>query len=208
MSREIALEGLDLSGKSTLAKQLADRLKARHVGEPFTESVHAVRVKEMITANYAPKVYEIMALIAQRVEAYQRVKGPYLSRGRDIVSDRCVISSMVYQSSEEADAATVLEMNESILKSYGYQVSPDILIFIDMDYETYMSRCETIGRDLDGKEKWLQTRSNFESQRQKYIDAIDTFKQRSVNTIVFTVPAGVTVEDVLDLVEPAQAVVA
>lgn len=200
MSREIAVEGLDLSGKSILAKQLAERLKARHVSEPFTESPHSAKVKEMIINNKAPKVYEIMALIAQRVEAYQRVKGPYLTRGRDVVSDRCVISSMVYQSSEEADQSKVLKMNEDILASYGFSVTPDILIFIDMDYDTYMKRCNNGSRELDNKEIWLQNQDNFNTQRQKYIDAIEIFNRGDRRTIVFKVPAGITAEETLELI--------
>lgn len=207
MSFDIALEGLDLSGKSTLAKQLAYAFKARHVGEPFTETLHSKQVKEMITQNQAPKVYEIMALIAQRVEANQKVKHPYLSRGRDIISDRCVVSSMVYQSSEEADQATVLKMNESILNSYGYSAIPDILVFIDLDYETYMERCNNGTRVLDNKEIWLQNPTNFEAQRQKYLDAIELLSSGDRRTVIITIKPAAPVEEVIGLIKEAMTVI-
>lgn len=207
MSRDIALEGLDLAGKSTLANELATLIKARRVSEPFTETIHAAQVKEMIINNHAPKVYEIMALIAQRVEAYQRVKHPYLSRGRDIISDRCVVSSMVYQSSQEADQKAVLHMNETVLQSYGYSVYPDFLIFIDLDYDTYMSRCENTDRVLDNKEMWLQNPANFSAQRAKYLEALQLIKDKG-NTIVLTVAPGVTAEEVAELIAPVTETVA
>lgn len=200
MSCDIALEGLDLAGKSTLAGKLASILKARHVGEPFTETVHSRQVKEMITQNRTPKIYEIMALIAQRVEAYQRVKCPYLSRGRHIVSDRCVVSSMVYQASEEADQAAILKMNESILHSYGFTVTPDILVFIDLDYETYMSRCSNIDRELDNKEISLQDPENFADLRGKYLGAIELLRLHNEKLKVIFVNAGATPEEVVGLI--------
>lgn len=207
MSRDIALEAIDLAGKTTLANKLADLLKARRVSEPFTETLHSAQIKEMIINNHAPKVYEIMGLIAQRVEAYQKVKGPYLSRGRDVVSDRCVVSSMVYQSSSEADQKAVLHMNETILQSYGYSVYPDFLIFIDLDYDTYMDRCANMDRPLDNKEKWLQNPANFKAQRDKYLEAIQIIKDKG-KTLVFTVAPGVTAEEVLELVSPVTETVA
>ena len=196
----VVVEGLDLAGKSTLTAILGNHLKARLVSEPFTESASGKRVKEVICGNFAPTVYEIMILAGQRVEAFRKVTDQYLSHGRSVVSDRNVLSSMVYQSSPEESPLQVLQLNKSVLEAYGMSLAPDHLFLIDIDYDTYMERCSSRA-ELDGKETKLQNEEFFNRQREKYFTCLELFKKTYPETQVHVVKPGISAEEVLSLLE-------
>lgn len=203
----VVVEGLDLAGKSTLTAILGNHLKARLVSEPFTESVSGKRVKEIICGNFAPTVYEIMILAGQRVEAFRKVTDQYLSHGRSVVSDRNVLSSMVYQSSDQESPLQVLKLNKAVLETYGMSLAPDHLFLIDIDYDTYMERCSS-RTELDGKETKLQNKEFFSQQRNKYLKCLELFKSTYPETQVHIVKPGVSAEEVLGLLENAEEAVA
>ncbi|MBW3666007.1 MAG: dTMP kinase [Actinobacteria bacterium] len=142
MSRYLALEGGDGSGKTTVADALAGRLRARGdevvvVREPggtaLGEAVRELLLDSEILDDWA----EAFLFAAQRAELARRVVAPALSEGKWVISDRTYYSSIAYQGrarglGEEA----VRQINEIGLGD----VLPDQVFVLDVAPETAMPR--------------------------------------------------------------------
>jgi dTMP kinase len=94
----IAFEGGEGSGKSTQAGILAERLDAILTHEPGATRLGA-RLRELLldpNANIDPRA-EALLLAADRAQHVAEVIGPALVKGRVVVSDRYLYSSLAYQ---------------------------------------------------------------------------------------------------------------
>lgn len=167
------LEGLDFAGKSTLAKELAKALGWEMVNEPYTGNEHAAEVKRMNNANYLPKHYEMMMIIAGRLDCFREVIEEHRHTG--LISDRNVISSMVYQASERMPPSAVLHANQEILKAAGHYIYPSHVLFMDITHETFLERLENCNRPVDEKDLWLKDPKNWDDMRNKYLHSIEIF---------------------------------
>lgn len=104
VGKYIVLEGPDGSGKSTQASRLVQQLttfgcRAVHVREPGgTRLGEAVR-KVLLDHAHAgmSRRAELMLHMAARAELAEKVIRPALERNDIVVSDRCLMSSVVYQ---------------------------------------------------------------------------------------------------------------
>ena len=100
--RWIALEGPDGCGKSTQARLLAERLDATLVREPGGTPL-AEKVRELLLADDLPPMdvqTELLLMMAARRSLYDDVVRPSLEAARGtgiVVSDRSILSSLVYQ---------------------------------------------------------------------------------------------------------------
>ncbi len=102
--RFITLEGGEGVGKSTQARRLAERLRARGIevvstrepgGAPGAEDIRALLV-DGAPGRWVPMA-ETLLHMAARVEHVERVIRPALAAGRWVVCDRFVDSTRVYQ---------------------------------------------------------------------------------------------------------------
>jgi dTMP kinase len=94
----IAFEGGEGSGKSTQAGILAERLDAILTHEPGATRLGA-RLRELLldpNANIDPRA-EALLLAADRAQHVAEVIGPGLAKGRVVVTDRYLYSSLAYQ---------------------------------------------------------------------------------------------------------------
>lgn len=102
--RFIALDGPDGTGKSTQCRLLVDRLRA--AGVAVTAAVDpggtpvGVKLRELLLFGrdhaLSPRG-EAMLFMASRAELVHRVIRPALDRGDVVVSDRYLLSTVVYQ---------------------------------------------------------------------------------------------------------------
>lgn len=137
----VTFEGLDGSGKSTQAELLRGHLagKGREVvatrepgGTPLGE-----RIRELLLDGDAITPWAEAALFAAaRAELAERVIRPALARGADVVCDRYVDSSLVYQGiARGLGVERVLELNTAVS-----DLMPDRTIVLLLDPETAAGR--------------------------------------------------------------------
>jgi len=142
VSKYIALEGGDGSGKTTVADALTSRLRTRGddvvlVREPGGTPLGEV-VRELLLDSEALDDWaEAFLFAAQRAELARRVVAPALSEGKWVISDRTYYSSIAYQGrarglGEEA----VREINEVGLGG----VLPDHVFVLDVSPSTALPR--------------------------------------------------------------------
>ncbi len=145
----ICLEGIDGAGKSTQIKLLYDWLiesghEVELVVEP-TSSPVGVLIRKMLQNSRAtePDFQKTLGLLfaADRMILMDKIRDEE-SKGKIVISDRSFYSSMAYQSPSE----WIAEINKFVRK-------PDLVILLDLDVETAVSRCQ--GTDEFEKKAFL-----------------------------------------------------
>lgn len=142
VSRYIALEGGDGSGKSTVARALTDRLKAageevvivREPGGTFLgEAIRDLLLESETLDDWA----EVFLFAAQRAELAREVIDPALSAGKWVVSDRTYYSSIAYQ----GRARGLGEQEVRAINEQGLDGTiPDHVFVLDVDPGAALAR--------------------------------------------------------------------
>jgi dTMP kinase len=142
VSKYIALEGGDGSGKSTVAAALAAHLGAAGAevvvvrepgGTPLGEVVRGL----LLDSEHLDVWAEVFLFAAQRAELAREVLAPALHSGKWVVSDRTYYSSIAYQGRGRGlGEDEVREINEKGLDG----VVPDHVFVLDVDPETALGR--------------------------------------------------------------------
>jgi dTMP kinase len=159
VSKYIALEGGDGSGKSTVAEALGARIETaggevvivrEPGGTPMGEVVRALLLDSDILDDWA----EVFLFAAQRAELARGVVAPALDAGKWVISDRTYYSSIAYQGRGRGlGEDEVRAINERGLGG----VVPDHVFVLDVDPETALARqhnADRIGREgVDFQEK-------------------------------------------------------
>lgn len=172
----IVLEGMDLAGKSTLTKQLTERLKADsydilQVEEPAKSPDSLLTIRNLIIDNGICEEAKLYLAIAQRIELGDKVIVPALNQGKTVISDRCFISTAVYQGNGRIGLYSVIERNVKALKIFNTQMYPDKLIFVKIDHDTFLQRAGSRSV-LDDQETRLLNREYFERFVHRYENAL------------------------------------
>ena len=152
VSKYLALEGVDGSGKSTVADALADRLSGMGMatlvvrepgGTPLGEAIRELLLDSERLDDWA----EVFLFAAQRAELAREVIAPALSAGTWVISDRSYYSSIAYQGRARGlGEGRVREINETGLAG----TVPDHVFVIDVEPGLALSRQDRpdrIGRE-------------------------------------------------------------
>lgn len=172
----IVIEGIDFSGKSTLARMIAKEIDARLTMEPFCETEESKAFKAKLCSNTMTKDEEIQGYGLARIQTFKNVIVPCKEQGQHVISDRNFITSMVYQSNEEFRPSDIFNFNRKLLKSQGYEILPDLIIFIDITHDEFLARLEdgqTNGREVNAKDLMFKDYDVFQSYRSTYFRALD-----------------------------------
>ena len=157
----ICLEGIDGSGKSTQIELLMNwleecGLEVFRVFEP-TDSPTGRLIRDMLQNPNATKenFQKTLALLfaADRTILMDKI-GQAEEADKIVISDRCFYSSIVYQNGTK----WITEINKFAKK-------PDIVLLLDIDPETALSRCE--GKDS------FENRDFLVKIRQRYLELAD-----------------------------------
>lgn len=189
----IAFEGAEGCGKSTQAALLADRLDAVLTRETGGTSVGA-RLREILHDNsvedLAPRAEALMTA-ADRAQHVAEIVGPALERGRSVVSDRSLYSTLAYQGyGRELDVDEVRKLSRWATGDRW----PDVVVFLDPPDDVLAARMST--RDLD---RFEAAGDDF---HQRVIDGFRTMAAEEPDRWVTIRTVG-TIDDVSRAVESA-----
>lgn len=132
----ICIEGIDGAGKSLQVKLLSEKLKkcgykVIQIKEP-TDSEIGKLIRKLLRKEVNNALMTLL-FAADRIILSEKIK-KLLKKGYLVISDRCLWSSFVYQSIDIGED-WVEEVNK-------YALKPDITIFLDVDVDVAMKRCE------------------------------------------------------------------
>jgi dTMP kinase len=142
VSKYIALEGVDGSGKTTVGKALVERLAASGdeailVREPGGTSLGEAVRSLLLDSEALDDWAEVFLFAAQRAELAREVIAPALERGAWVVSDRTYYSSIAYQGRARGlGEEKVRTINETGLDG----VLPEHVFVIDVEPEVALAR--------------------------------------------------------------------
>jgi len=134
----VCIEGLDGCGKTTQAKLLVDKLSrsrdAFYTAEPTSGRIGKLIKKHCLHGEKrCSGVVEALLFAADRFEHVESVVLPALKKGKIVVSDRYVYSSLAYQGATGVDLGWIERINERAVR-------PDLAVFIDVEPETVVQR--------------------------------------------------------------------
>lgn len=142
VTKYIALEGVDGSGKSTVGRALVERLgdlgeEAILVREPGGTDVGEAVRRLLLDSDSLDHWAEVFLFAAQRAELAREVIAPALEKGNWVVSDRTYYSSIAYQGRARGlGEERVRSINETGLDG----VLPDHVFILDVEPDVALAR--------------------------------------------------------------------
>jgi dTMP kinase len=159
----ICVEGLDGCGKTTQTKLLVKRLKkigydALYTAEPSRGKI-GVFIKRYCLhgEKRVSTIIEALLFAADRFEHIEKEVSPALDKGKIVVSDRYVYSSLAYQGAAGLDLKWIETVNE-------HAIRPDLAIFVDVEPEAVVRRLKpkkSVMEDLETQYKVRDVYMNF-----------------------------------------------
>ena len=155
----ICLEGLDGCGKTTQAKLLAKRLRKDYhtiyTAEPSKGPIGKFVKKHCLhAANRGSIVTEALLFAADRVDHLESEVLPALEKGKTVISDRYIFSSLAYQGAAGLDLKWIEEVNK-------HAVRPDLALFIDVDPKTVIGRLKKKKSVMENLQTQLKVREVY-----------------------------------------------
>ncbi len=143
----IVIEGIDGSGKTTLAKRLYERLKEKGLPVIFTfeptNGPWGRKLRQGFMAAARPSPEDELALFMKDREQHVReVLLPALEQGKIIICDRYYFSTMAYQGARGLDPEEIRKTNET------FAPKPDLVILMVISPEEGIKRIKS-GRGED-----------------------------------------------------------
>ncbi len=177
----IAIEGIDGSGKSSLAKNLHQALLAQEYQVLLTKEPGATALGQQLRTlvqekkvPICPKA-EFLLFATDRAQHFQEVIIPNLAHGKIIISDRMADSSLVYQGfGRGLDKHTIAMVSAWTMND----IKPDITIYVKVSLETASARVKQRNAELTSFEKEKQ------EFIQKLIDGFDALYKDRTDVII------------------------
>ena len=168
----ISMEGIEGAGKSTHLPALADFLESRRLSCVATREPGGTALGErirnlLLSEEHAPASAqaELLLLFAARAEHVDTVIKPAIEAGSWVFTDRFLDASFAYQG---AGQGMRMERVEALAQWLQPDLRPDLVIVLDIQVETALSRMHRRHR---GKDRYEQNDAEFFARtRQCYLD--------------------------------------
>jgi len=141
----LTLEGIDGSGKSSLAHYLAHELEKRSYPVLLTHEPGATSLGQNLrsllhTRNYTISAQaEFLLFAADRAQHVQEILLPALQAGKLVISDRFADSSLAYQGyGRGLDIKFIACVNAWALQT----ITPNLTLYLQLDYQTALERLQ------------------------------------------------------------------
>lgn len=144
----IVIEGIDGSGKTTLARRIAEAVGGAELTFEPTKGPIGQALRSGAYGNIPPAA-EALLFAADRAIHTEEIKKK-LDSGVWVICDRYLGSTVAYQSASFGDAADwdwLLRMQSKSV------ITPDLTILLDLDPETGLGRVNSRGEELSRFEK-------------------------------------------------------
>lgn len=144
----IVFEGLDCSGKTTMAKAAYEYLQTIGVSSIYTREIGgtplAENIRNTIINNTLDPVVELLLVSAARRDSVENVIKPALDCGKVIICDRFIPSTFAYQVALNKLPSVYFDFT-TVMALEG--VEPDAYVFLDVDADTSYSRASSKSSD-------------------------------------------------------------
>ncbi len=192
----ITLEGGEATGKSTVAKELVDRLnKETEFNAVLTREPGGHKISEDIRAlimkhDNIPAEVETMLFNAARYINVNKVIAPELAKGNIVVCDRYTDSTLVYQGMMKGHNITDIMALNDIGSANTY---PDITFVLDLPSEVAMERLSSRGKENRFDDMTIE---EFDVVRTSFLNIANNPKYSKGNHII--IDANKEVKDIVD----------
>ncbi len=128
----VAVEGIDGTGKTTLARRLTERLTEQGIPCLFTfeptMGAYGSRLRESFVGHRRLHPDEELDLFTRdRLDHVEETILPALSRGEVVVCDRYYFSTMAYQGARGRNPEEIRRINET------FAPRPDLVLLLELD---------------------------------------------------------------------------
>jgi dTMP kinase len=160
----ICIEGIDASGKTTQAKILVRKLRRKGIDAAYTTEPSRGKVGTFVRRyildreKRVPTTLEALLFAADRVGHLENEVKPALEKGRIVVCDRYVYSSIAYQGAAGLSLDWIKCINQ-------FALVPDLAIFLDVSPEIVLKR-------LKRKKTVMETNANLQKVREVYLKIV------------------------------------
>jgi dTMP kinase len=152
--RYIILEGIDGTGKSTVARLLSEALRAQGrdvvlTGEPSDSPCGRLIRERLADRKLKTTAQEWLGLfVADRRLHIENVVRPALAAGKDVIQDRSMYSTLVYQ------GQMGIAEKDILARHAGWHPEPDLLVILDIAPRFGLARTAKRTRGLG--QKWVK----------------------------------------------------
>ncbi|MEJ2683588.1 MAG: dTMP kinase [Candidatus Sulfobium sp.] len=147
----ISVEGIEGTGKTTLAGFLAEYLQGKGLRVTQTEEPGGTsigrKIRELLLSpenGEMDPVTELLLYNASRVQHIREIIMPALERGDVVITDRFSDSTMAYQGYGRGIDVKLIDSLDLISTQ---RLRPDITILLDIDVQTGLRRNREINKD-------------------------------------------------------------
>lgn len=164
----IVFEGIDGSGKTTVSKLFAEKLKGKNkkvlwTNEPNSDTDFGLDIRSILKKHETKldNLTELLLFSASRVEHIKNVIEPALKENKTVISDRYYYSTVAYQGFAGNMEKNILSaVNGAVFNKFP--IYPDIVFWIDTDIDTCMQRSKkTDAKDMMSKEYYERCREYY-----------------------------------------------
>jgi dTMP kinase len=138
----ICIEGIDASGKTTQAHRLVRNLRRRGLDVVYTTEPSTGEIGKLIRDHVlnrkkrVPVAVEALLFAADRADHVDKEIKPALQKGKIVICDRYVYSTLAYQGAADLDLNWIEQINH-------FALVPDLALFLDVSLEVVIERMQS-----------------------------------------------------------------